>query len=182
MDLLKFLLRLSEKRIVIFTTTLFFLTLAALPAIQEAGNIGSTGRSPDMSFTYSVEELYEMAESYGAEGRWEYILMRFTFDLVFPLIYGAFLVSVLGWLYKTKSLASWRRKVVILPFAGLVFDYLENLSTSIVMWRYPERTYSFGLLATLFTPIKWVLISLAFLALFPGLIVNIFDNKGSKIH
>lgn len=177
MALSKYLLRLSEKRVVvILSTILFLLTIAAMPFIQEAASRMSTDRSPDMSFRYSVEDLYEMAESYGAEGRREYIVMRFTFDLVFPLIYGAFLVSVLGWLYRTRSWVRWSGKVVLLPFMGLLFDYLENISTSIVMWRYPERIYLVGLLATIFTPVKWVLLSLSFLALLPGLALGLLER------
>jgi hypothetical protein len=131
-----------------------------------------------MSLTYTVEDLYEMAESYGEEGRRYYIIMRFTFDLVFPLIYSVFLISVLGRLYKTESLEGWRGKIILLPFAGLLFDYLENISTSIVMWSYPDRMNFVGLLATIFTPVKWALISLAFLALLPGLAWNLLDKYG----
>jgi hypothetical protein len=175
MSFLVVLRRLSSKRVLAFFTVLFILTIAALPIIQESSD-NEVSRSPDMSFFYTVEELYEMAESYGAEGRRNYIIMRFTFDLVFPLIYGGFLISALGWLYDVDGLLKWRNRVVLLPFSALLFDYLENISTATVMWFYPTRVSSVGVLATFFTPIKWILLSCAFLALIPGLIIRIRDR------
>ena len=167
--------RLSSKRVLAFFTVLFILTIAALPIIQESSD-NEVSKSPDMSFFYTVEELYEMAESYGAEGRRNYIIMRFTFDLVFPLIYGGFLISALGWLYDVDGLLKWRNRVVLLPFSALLFDYLENISTATVMWFYPKRVSSVGVLATFFTPMKWILLSCAFLALIPSLIIRIRDR------
>ena len=174
MDLSGILLKLSSRRILAVFSVLFILTIAALPSIQESSNEAS--RSPDMSFFYTVEELYDIADSYGVEGRNNYIFMRFTFDLVFPFIYGGFLVSILGWLYDMDRLLTWRERVVLLPFGAVVFDYLENVSTSIVMWVYPTRIDFVGFLATVFTPIKWVLLSLAFLLLIPAFITRIYDR------
>ena len=174
MDLSGFFQKLASKRVLTLFTVIFILTIAALPSIQESSSEAS--RSPDMSFFYTVEELYDIAESYGAEGRSNYIVMRFTFDLVFPLIYGGFLISSLGWLYNTDRLLNWRDRVVLLPFGAVIFDYLENVSTSIVMWFYPARVDFVGFLATVFTPVKWGLLSVAFLVLIPGLVIRIYDK------
>jgi hypothetical protein len=38
-------------------------------------------KSPDMSFYYTADDLYKMAEPYGEEGRQAYVRARFTFDL-----------------------------------------------------------------------------------------------------
>ena len=43
---------------------------------------------------YSTSDLYEMAQSYGADGRGLYVKARFTFDLVWPLVYTLFLVTI----------------------------------------------------------------------------------------
>lgn len=174
MDLSDILQKIASRRVLSFFTVLFILTMVVLPSIQKSSSEES--RSPDMSFIYTVEELYEIAESYGAVGRNNYIFMRFTFDLVFPLIYGGFLISSIGWLYNTDRLLNWRDLVVLLPCGALIFDYLENVSTSIVMWFYPARVDFVGFLATVFTPVKWVLVSLAFLALIPGFISRIYDR------
>mgnify|MGYP007130597623 CR=1 FL=1 len=50
-------------------------------------------RTPDLSFFYTTEDLYQMAEALGEEGRQSYVRSRFTFDLVWPLVYAFFLVT-----------------------------------------------------------------------------------------
>ena len=47
---------------------------------------------------------------------------------------------------------------------SLVFDYLENISSSIIMWRYPMRTPLVDHAVTYFTPLKWIILSFSFLA------------------
>jgi uncharacterized membrane protein len=62
----------------------------------------------------------------------------------------------------------WRRANLV-PLLGALLDYLENISTSLVMARFPAPTPGVDLLATLFTPAKWVLLGLAFGLLALGL-------------
>ena len=52
--------------------------------------------TPDLSLYYSPNELYRMADAYGVSGRAEYIRVRFTFDLIWPLIYTFTLVTVIS--------------------------------------------------------------------------------------
>jgi hypothetical protein len=56
---------------------------------------------------------------------------------------------------------------------GALFDYLENVSTSLVMGRYPAQTPVVDLLAPLFTALKWGLLGVSFLLLLVGVVVAI---------
>jgi hypothetical protein len=130
-----------------------------------ASNVGS----PDLSFFYSPEDLYRMAEAYGVEGREEYIKARFTFDLIWPVVYTAFLTMFISWLFgRSIPTYSGFRTVNLIPIFGMLFDYLENISTSIVMWRFPEKMIAIAVIAPVFTLLKWILISIAFLLLVVG--------------
>jgi hypothetical protein len=138
----------------------------------EAGAVSS----PDMSFYYSSAELYGMAEAYGAEGRAAYIEARFTFDLIWPLVYTLFLSTAVSWItQKAFSRDSLWQRANLLPVLGASFDCLENISTSLVMARYPQPTLVLDSLATVFTMVKWVFVVGSFvllvLALFAGLLV-----------
>lgn len=145
-----------------------FLVFSALVLPDQAakaevysGEIGS----PDTSLYYTASELYRMAEGYGPDGRIAYIRARFSFDLVFPLVYTAFLVTAISWLIKRSNLAwgTWGR-LNLLPVAGMLFDFLENISAAIVMSRYPQTTVVLDHLAGIFTLLKWISISLSFVA------------------
>ena len=100
---------------------------------------GSTS-SPDMSFFYSADDIYDMAQSYGIDGRKSYIFMRFTFDLVWPIVYLAFMLSVLVSLLKGISDNPKLKNLIYVPLLGAVFDYLENISAAITIARFPLKT------------------------------------------
>lgn len=124
---------------------------------------------------YSAKELYQMAEAYGAEGRSAYIRARFTFDLVWPLVYTAFLVTAISWVFgKTFRSDSRWQLANLLPLLGALFDYLENVSTSLVMGRYPDQTAVVAALAPIFTSLKWILLAGSFVLLLAGVVTAVW--------
>jgi hypothetical protein len=124
-----------------------------------AGDVGS----PDTSLIYTPSDLYRMAEAYGEEGRAAYVRARWTFDVIFPVVYTAFLATAISWLtrraFAPRSL--WQRANLV-PVLGALFDYLENSATSLVMQRYPLRTPVIDTLAPLFTFTKWLFVGGSF--------------------
>jgi len=148
-----------------------FFTALVLPSQAEDANAysGDVG-SPDTSFYYSADELYQFAEAYGPLGRSAYIRARVTFDVVWPLVYLAFLATAISWAYqKTGKEGRFWRRLNIFPVLGLIFDYLENGATSIVMARYPDLTPVLPRIAGVLTAIKWVFIGGSFAVLVLGL-------------
>ncbi len=167
------LLKISKPWWVLTSLVVFlFLIIVILPQQSaEAEEYAADVGSPDTSFYYSSQGLYEMAESYGLEGRQAYIKARFTFDLIWPIVYGLFLSLSIGWTVKGLNLKSdrWQR-LNIVPLLGLVFDYLENIFASIVMARYPAKTIVISSISGLFTSLKWIFIGVSFVILVGGLI------------
>lgn len=165
------LIWLSKGWLALAALVIFLLFTALVLPGQAAGSDERTGgaRQPDTSLFYSADELYSMAEAFGAEGRQAYIRARFTFDVVWPVVYGFFLVTAISWLAGSafppgSSGALWRR-LNLVPILGVLFDYLENLSTSLVMARYPAQTPVVDLLAGPFTLVKWVFVGGSFVVL-----------------
>jgi hypothetical protein len=160
--------RISTGRVTLFALIVFILFTAlvlqgqAEQGRQDTGEVGS----PDLSFFYSPDQLYAMAESYGVDGRQAYIRARFTFDLAWPLVYTFFLVTAISWL-NAKVSPSGRLLSLsnLTPVLGAIFDYLENLSTSLVMFRYPDKTPVVDVLAPLFTMVKWTFVAGSFVLL-----------------
>ena len=155
-----------------------FLAFSALvlPA-QSAGaeTYAGDAQSPDTSLFYSANDLYEAAEAYGEEGRAAYVRSRFTFDLIWPLVYALFLGTAISWI-STRVLtpdSRWRL-ANLLPILGALFDYLENISTSIVMLRYPAHTPLVDALAPILTLTKWVLIGGSFALLFAAALLGLW--------
>lgn len=130
---------------------------------EQAEAIAPGAGSPDTTFLYGTRDLYTMAEAYGAEGRTAYIRARFTFDLVFPVVYGFFLITAVSWAGEQiiPQTSRWRQ-ANLLPVLGVVFDLLENSTASIVMARYPSQTAVIDGLAPFFSVLKWVCIGGSF--------------------
>jgi hypothetical protein len=149
-------------------------TALVLPAQSRAAGEYSSGvGSPDMSFFYSSEELTRIAEAYGESGRAAYVRARFTFDLIWPIVYAFFLATTISWTFqRVFPPSSVIRRGNLLPLAAALFDYLENIATSIVMLRYPNSAPLLGNLAPVFTLLKWSLIVGSFgLLLFAGILL-----------
>jgi len=168
------LYRLSTGWLTLIALVVFLLfTALVLPgqSQQARADTGEAG-TPDLSFIYTVDDLYRMAEAYGPDGRQAYIRARFTFDLVWPLVYTFFLATSLSWaLGKALPASSRWRMLNLIPPAAALFDYLENIATSLVIGRYPAATPGIDVLATLFTPLKWGLLGVGFAILAIGLVL-----------
>lgn len=163
-----------------------FIIFSALVLPDQAGKAevysGEVG-SPDTSLFYTASDLYRFAEAYGPVGRAAYIRARFTFDVIWPLVYLAFLATAISWLVNRANLGwdTWGR-LNLLPVAGVIFDYLENGSAAIVMARYPQPTAIIDHLAGLFTLLKWIFIaaSFGFLLVIAGIALIRMIKTGRK--
>ncbi len=184
-QLSNWLYRTSTSGVALIALILFLLfSVLILPgqsakALMDSGGAGS----PDTSFLYSTAELYQMAEAYGEQGRQAYIRARFTFDLAFPVVYTLFLVTAVSWLFtRSFPVGSRWRAANLVPLVGAAFDYLENVSTSLIMARLPARTPLVDTLAPLFTLVKWVLVIGSFALVMVGLATSAWrwrqDQRG----
>ncbi len=169
------LIRLSSGPAALTALLVFVLFGAlALPGqSRDAARYSGGAGSPDTSFFYTPADLQRMAETYGAEGRAAYIRARWQFDILFPIIYTAFLVTAMGWAsaraFRPDSRA---RLVVLLPLAGAIFDLLENLSAALYMALYPPAVGLLAVLAPVFTMLKWLSLYAAF-GLLAGMLVSV---------
>jgi hypothetical protein len=138
-----------------------------LPGQAAAAEQASAGAgSPDTSFFYKPDDLLHQAEAYGESGRAAYVRARWTFDLAFPLVYGFFLLTSIGWSLRQAAPASsaWRL-LSLVPVAAVLFDFFENTATSLVMAAYPAVPDLALVLAPWLTMVKWILVYASFVIL-----------------
>lgn len=152
--------------IIVVLSLLIFMSFIIFVLPQEAAKSEAFGLtdSIDTSFYYSSSDLYRTAENYGEQGRAFYIRQRFTFDLIWPIVYTQFLFISSVYFYKKTKLL----KVTWLLYVSLIaagFDYLENIMTSTVLYRYPLMTPVISDLAGVMTLLKWSTLSAAFFIL-----------------
>ncbi len=161
----------ASGRVAILATVIFIAFMVIVLPRQSAQSEAITGGggSPDTSFWYTADRLYQFAETYGEAGRNAYVRTRWTFDLIYPMVYGFFLVSTTSQLFKFAFTpdSSWRR-MNLLPLFGVILDYLENSATSLVMARYPAPSPLVVEIAPYLTLLKWLFVGASFIALFVG--------------
>ena len=163
------LYRLSSGPVTLAALTVFILFMVfILPGqARKADAVAGGAGSPDTSYFYSSADLNRMAEVYGEEGRTAYVYARFTFDLVVPVVYLAFLATSISWLLN-KAIPDpgnkWRL-LNLFPVFGAFFDYGENVAASVFMMTYPSPSALAGVLAPVFTPVKWFFVNGSFVVL-----------------
>lgn len=174
------LYRVSKGWVAIIGLIIFaFFIAAVLPAqAEKAAETANGADSPDASFFYSAQQLYHAAEMYGEVGRAAYIRARWTFDVVWPLAYTFFLVTAISWFVSRLTTAeSWWRLLNLFPITGMIFDFLENMATTIVMSRFPLTSAIAVNIAPFFTLVKWFFVNGSFVVLLVAILVLIFRKK-----
>lgn len=147
-------------------------TAIVLPDQAAKAELSSgSDESPDTSFFYTAKDLYRMAEDYGEEGRSAYIRARFTFDVIWPLVYTAFLITAAGWLARRLAAGTRWETLNLLPLAGMLFDFMENSAASLVFARFPATTPVIDVLTPFFTMLKWIFLGLSFALLAAGAVL-----------
>jgi len=160
--------RVSKGWVALLFLVIFLLfTAVVLPDQASKAEASSGGaESPDTSLFYTAGDLSRMAETYGEQGRLAYIRARFSFDLLWPLVYTAFLCTAISWVYRKAfdPHSPWQRMNLV-PLAAMLLDLLENISTSLVMAQYPAPVPLAAALAPFFTLAKWILVMGSFVLL-----------------
>jgi hypothetical protein len=167
----------SKGWVALITLVIFILFTALVLPRQTSTAESNTGDdwTPDLSFYYTGDDLHQLAKAYGEDGRAAYIHARFTFDLIWPLVYMVFLTTGISWLFR-KGFAPgsvWHLSNLV-PLFGMMFDYLENIATSLVMARYPTPTSVIAAFAPIFTMVKWIFVSGSFMLFLVGIVVGVW--------
>ncbi len=153
---------------------MFFIALVLPAQALKAAAYSEDVGSPDMTFYYTANDLYQTAEKYGESGREEYVKARFTFDLIWPLVYTMFLSTSISWIFsKTGVSGNFLRRTNLIPVWGMLFDFLENIAISVVMIRYPKPTLVLDTIAPIFTLVKWVFVIGSFVVLLIGIVIGV---------
>ncbi len=121
------------------------------------------GAGFDTSLAYSPAEAQRRAGLYSEEGRASYVFDRWTFDLAFPAIYGAFMLS--SWAFALKRLGKNRtgtHRFLAIPLAAVAFDLAENISVTVIMLGFPEAQGFAAFAASASTLLKWIFVGAGF--------------------
>ena len=153
----KLVLRLSKPRSLLVAFVLYLIfVIGIFPAFA-----GHNAEAPpiDLAFHYSAKQVYQWIDLYGEAGRQSYIIGELSIDLVYPLVYTALFVGLLGFLTQFEQAGRFAG-LAYLPFVIWFFDLLENMGIVLMLYNYPQQLESVAIIAAWCTSLKW---SFAFL-------------------
>lgn len=165
----------SWKNVLIFFALQMLFNLVILP--------GASGSSQhdfpvlDLQFFYTPEKVYEILGAYTPAMRQASAYGRLTADMVYPLVYG-FMISFLLVLTFRRAFDNKPATdaAILLPWGGVLGDYLENIALSILYFQYPTQLIFVAWAATIFTMLKWTLIGISFALVLIGGVKLVFKR------
>ena len=106
---------------------------------------------------YNAESAYRVMDQQSEAGREFYRRLLLTTELVFPLVYRAFNIILISFIFnRWLSPESKLNKLCLLPVVGMIADYCENTLVLTMLFNYPERLYGVAATASIVTAIKWL--------------------------
>ena len=139
-----------------------FMPLVLVPYAERAAAYTPEGGGFDTTFFYSPGQALDRAAAFDVPGRFAYIADRWTLDLVWPLVYGAFLASASAFaLRRLGEGDGFAAAFRILVLLGPVLDYGENIAATVLVASVPARPLGWAWAASVLTPAKWIAIAAA---------------------
>lgn len=152
------------KQVLFFTVFFVLFVSLVLPWVNTLSEeLIGVSDSIDTGFKTDIKELYHIRELYGVAGRLNYIYLRVTFDLIWPIIYFLFLASTTALLTKNITESNAHRYLNYLPIIAILLDYFENVLAIIFMAIYPGNFDILVFILIVVSLNKWVWIGFAFL-------------------
>lgn len=163
------------KNLLILLLGYLFLTLVVLQwAVTTLIKDTSLFQMIDWHLNYSVEQVYILLKSYGSESREWYTLIELTLNSIIPFIYAfLFAFAIILVCRKLQVKEQVIKNLLLIPFAALVADLLENTCILLLLTNYPYKLTLIAKTANILTYTKWILIMInAALAVMGSLLIS----------
>jgi hypothetical protein len=166
----------SHPGFILFSWFVFvFFLVVVLPAVSYAANQMGLSPSIDTNFSFDPTAIYSILNGYGESGRAFYLLQRWTFDAVWPMVYGFPIFFTLRlWLGKVNS--SFVRIFIYLPLMAMLLDYLENITFSIIIILYPMEWIVLAYLGVGISLLKWIALGVSLMSVTVLSVVVLFQT------
>ena len=108
----------------------------------------------DMQGFYTAARAYQLLDAFGPQGRRLQLVLSTTFDVVLPLLAGAFGAVTITWSFRRAF--GEPSRLAALALAAAALDYLENVAILVLLAGYPHHLDLVAQIAGMFTGLKGV--------------------------
>jgi hypothetical protein len=123
---------------------------------------GEPLKALDLRMQYSFEDAQTLLEKMQPEGRSIAQLISGRVDMVYPIVYGLFLLLLIT---RLAAKLKFRPKAWLLltPVLAMLFDYLENIQVLRMLRQYPDISSELVRFSSLMSSLKWLFVLAAVL-------------------
>lgn len=139
-----------------------FAMVVILPAVSYNASMAGLNESIDTNFSFDPQAIYSILDSYGESGRMFYVRQRWTFDLIWPLIYAIPLFLTLNRFVLSEH--KLKKFIKLTPLLAVLFDYLENIVFTFLALSFPSQFVNLEILGVMLSLTKWVLLMTAMIS------------------
>lgn len=133
----------------------------------------------DKNPSFSSAEVYTRLQSFPFEGLKVYKRFTYTVDIIFPVTFLYFLITLARFVIERISLSPFLGKaIIVLPFIWISLDLLENLIIFKLLSEFPIRNYFLGTILGFVTATKF---GLLFLSILVPPLIFVFARKKHEI-
>jgi len=174
----------NGKLVLIFLGLQLFFSLWVFPFFTRQFGPGEGQPMLDLMFGFSPEQAYTIISAYGDDGRSGAIITTAIADSIYPFVYAGLLAMAISWFMNGIPFKNPKWQYLnLLPFAALVFDFVENAGIITMLAGYPEQFVNIARMASVAGMVKWTFVGVSLLALvlviFWGRISPFFNNQKS---
>lgn len=116
----------------------------------------------DLRMQYSVEDARILLEKMQPAGRDLSRIISGRVDMVYPIIYGLFLMLLIIRLSKGLKLPHYLW-LLVAPLLAMLFDYLENFQVLRMLRQYPDISPQLVRFSALMSSLKWLFVGISLL-------------------
>lgn len=148
----RWLISISRPRLLFALIAAYLFVLFILfPAFAGSQNVVPL----DLRFHYDLATVRSVFDALGMEGRDQYRVGAMTLDVLYPLVYSSTFAVWLALLVRART--RFACATMLLPFAVLLFDLLENACIVMLLAQYPDLSGTLVAVAAWLTSLKWSL-------------------------
>lgn len=123
----------------------------------------------DLGIGYDPARTHQLLSTYTPEARAYYASVEATIDVAYPIVYAFLFAIILALLFRPNryGLPDW---IIVLPFVGQLFDYVENFFIYQLLTHYPDISDTQVMLCEIAKSGKWVVLGGVLLLMLYGLL------------
>jgi len=91
-------------------------------------------------------------------------------DILWPVVYACTFYMLLSIAFKGTRMMG----VIVLPFVGMLLDFLENITMMHQMYAYPNLNSTMINIGSIFTSMKWIVLASIGVFIVTGIVFSLY--------